>query len=111
MPPPGHKSPVSPSPWPHFISFNGKENTIKYHLRTSVWVSSEDPTRTEDRSTSRVFPGVSLVSINVPRPVVDILEGPHVVREGGLPLNEGVVGEPHAVVILALAPGLQTFDE
>ena len=58
-----------------------------------------------------MFPGVSLVHINVPRPVVDVLEGHHVVGQGGLPLNEGVVSEPHAVVILALAPGLQTLDE
>ena len=58
-----------------------------------------------------MFPGVALVEVNVIIPDMDVLEGPHVVGQGWLPLNEGVVGEPHAVVIFALAPRLQTFDE
>lgn len=58
-----------------------------------------------------MFPGVALVEVNVIIPDMDVLEGPHVVGQGWLPLDKGGVGEPHAVVIFALAPGLQTFDE
>ena len=88
-----------------------KENRIICHLWTTIRVSSKDPTGTKNRGAPRVFPGVSLVKVNVPRAVVNVVEGPHVFRQGGLPLYEGVVGEPHAVTILALTPGLQTFDK
>ena len=58
-----------------------------------------------------MFPGASLVKVNVPWAVVNVVEGPHVVGQSGLALYEGVVGELHAATILALTPGLQTFNE
>ena len=58
-----------------------------------------------------MFPGVALVEVKVIIPDMDVLEGPHVVRQSWLPLDEGVVGEPHAVIVIALSPRLQTFDE
>ena len=84
---------------------------VEFYLRTTIRVSSKDSTGAEDRGAPRVFPGVSLVQVHVPLPVMKVVEGPHVVGKGGLPLDEGVVGEPHAVSILALTPGLQTLIE
>ena len=54
-------------------------------------------------------PGVSLVEVNVNISIVEVVEGPHVVGQGGLTLDEGVVGEPHAVPVLTLTSWLQTL--
>ena len=101
---------VGPRPGKHVYNSMDRK-IVRSHLWTSIGVSSKDPTRTEDWGTSRVSPGVSLVEVNVHISIVEVVKGPHVVWQGGLTLDEGVVGEPHAVPVLTLASGLQTLHE